>query len=73
MLEKLRCLDPDETRIVRFHETFYSMDRVFMVFEILETSIHDYMCLREWAPLPLNGIRTIIKDVRIQCQIQSKI
>ncbi|CAK6957556.1 homeodomain-interacting protein kinase 1-like isoform X1 [Scomber scombrus] len=63
ILEKLRCLDPDKVRIVRCHEWFHRMDWTFMVFEILEMSLHEHMCQRQWAPIPLHGIRIIIKDV----------
>ncbi|KAF1390223.1 hypothetical protein PFLUV_G00055850 [Perca fluviatilis] len=65
MLEKLRCLDPDKSNIVRCHEWFHRIDRTFMVFEMLDISLHEYMYQRKPYPLPLNGIRTIIKDVRI--------
>eukprot|EP00064_Thunnus_orientalis_P011895 superscaffoldBa00001766_g11927 len=63
ILEKLRCLDPDKTCIVRCHEWFHRMDHTFIVFEMLDMSLHDYMSQREWAPMPLDGIRTVIKDV----------
>ncbi|KAK5863887.1 hypothetical protein PBY51_000879 [Eleginops maclovinus] len=63
MLEKLRCLDSDKSNIVRCHECFQRMDRTFMVFEMLDLSLHDYMDKREWQPAPLNGIRTVMKDL----------
>ena len=72
-MEKLRCLDPDKSHIVRCHEWFQRTRQIFIVFEILDVSLYDYMCKRKWAPLTLNGIRTIIKDVRIQHQIESRI
>lgn len=31
---------------------------------MLDMSLFGYMCQREWELLPLNGIRTIIRDVR---------
>ncbi|XP_071332949.1 homeodomain-interacting protein kinase 1-like [Trachinotus anak] len=63
ILEKLRCLDPDKSNIVRCHEWFHRIDQTFLVFEFLDMSLFDYMCQRKWAPLPLNGMRTIVKDV----------
>ncbi|XP_044066305.1 homeodomain-interacting protein kinase 2-like [Siniperca chuatsi] len=63
ILEKLRCLDPDKYNIVRYHEWFHRIDRTFMVFEMLDMSLYDYMTKTKWAPVPLNGIRTIITDV----------
>ncbi|KAK1899120.1 Homeodomain-interacting protein kinase 1 [Dissostichus eleginoides] len=63
MLEKLRCMDSDKSNIVRCHECFQRSDRTFMVFEMLDMSLHEYMDKREWLPAPLNGIRTVIKDL----------
>ncbi|KAI4823432.1 hypothetical protein KUCAC02_012016 [Chaenocephalus aceratus] len=63
MLKKLRCFDSDKSNIVRCHECFQRMDRTFMVFEMLDMSLHDYMNKRKWRPAPLNGIRTVIKDL----------
>ncbi|XP_034066741.1 homeodomain-interacting protein kinase 1-like [Gymnodraco acuticeps] len=63
MLKKLRCFDSDKSNIVRCHECFQRMDRTFMVFEMLDMSLHEYMDKREWLPAPLNGIRTVIKDL----------
>ncbi|KAF3860735.1 hypothetical protein F7725_000990 [Dissostichus mawsoni] len=65
MLKKLRCMDSDKSNIVRCHECFQRSDRTFMVFEMLDMSLHEYMDKRKWLPAPLNGIRTVIKDVRI--------
>ncbi|KAK1899255.1 Homeodomain-interacting protein kinase 1 [Dissostichus eleginoides] len=63
MLKKLRCMDSDKSNIVRCHECFQRSDRTFMVFEMLDMSLHEYMDKREWLPAPLNGIRTVIKDL----------
>ncbi|KAJ4934071.1 hypothetical protein JOQ06_006878 [Pogonophryne albipinna] len=63
MLKKLRCFDSDKSNIVRCHECFQRMDRTFMVFEMLDMSLHEYMDKRGWLPAPLNGIRTVIKDL----------
>ncbi|XP_010766128.1 homeodomain-interacting protein kinase 2-like [Notothenia coriiceps] len=63
MLEKLRCFDSDKSSIVRCHECFQRMNRTFMVFEMLDMSLHDYMNKRGWRPAPLNGIRRVIKDL----------
>ncbi|KAI3357533.1 hypothetical protein L3Q82_015943, partial [Scortum barcoo] len=63
ILEKLRCLDPDKYNIVRCHEWFHRNDQTFVVFEVLDMSLYDYMCRTKRKPLPLNGIRIIIKDV----------
>ncbi|XP_059188528.1 homeodomain-interacting protein kinase 2-like isoform X2 [Centropristis striata] len=63
ILKKLRCLDPEKNNIVRCLEWFCKIDRTFMVFEMLDMSILDYMRLTNFAPLPLHGIRTIIQDV----------
>lgn len=71
ILEKLRCLDPDKSNIVRCHKWFHRINQTFVVFEMLDMSLHDYISQTNWSPLPLNGIRTIIKDVRIQYQVES--
>uniref|UniRef100_UPI0037E7F264 homeodomain-interacting protein kinase 2-like n=1 Tax=Semicossyphus pulcher TaxID=241346 RepID=UPI0037E7F264 len=63
MLEKLRCLDPDKSSIIRCHETFHHIDQTCMVFEILDISILDYMNQSGKKTVPLNGIKTIVKDV----------
>ncbi|KAM8863912.1 homeodomain-interacting protein kinase 1-like isoform 2-T2 [Spinachia spinachia] len=63
ILEKLRCLDPNKSNIVRCHEWFHWEGRTFMVFEMLDMSLFEYMSRREWKPVPLNGIRIIIRDV----------
>ncbi|XP_063758740.1 homeodomain-interacting protein kinase 3-like [Eleginops maclovinus] len=62
-LERLRGLDPDKSNIVRCHEWFQNMDRTFIVFEMLDMSLHDYMNSKGRLPLPLNGIRMVIKDL----------
>ncbi|GAA6216502.1 homeodomain-interacting protein kinase 2-like [Lates japonicus] len=63
ILEKLRCLDPDKYNIIRCHEWFQRINQIFMVFEILDMSIYDYMRQRKWVPVPIDGIRIIIKDL----------
>ncbi|XP_068570101.1 homeodomain-interacting protein kinase 2-like [Cebidichthys violaceus] len=63
VLEQLRCLDPDESNIVRCLEWFHRSDRSFMVFEKLDMSLHEYMTRRKWVPMPLDGIKTVIRDV----------
>ncbi|KAG7221588.1 hypothetical protein INR49_017119, partial [Caranx melampygus] len=63
ILEKLRCLDPDKSNIVRCYEWFHRVDRIFMVFESLDVTLLKFMTERKWAPLPLTGLRTIIQDV----------
>ncbi|XP_068453606.1 homeodomain-interacting protein kinase 3-like [Clinocottus analis] len=62
-LDKLRLLDPDKNNIIRCLEWFHRCDRTFMVFEKLDVSLFDYMCQQEWVPLPLSGIRIVIRDV----------
>lgn len=71
-METLRCLDPDKYNIVRCHEWFHRNDQTFVVFEVLDMSLYDYISQTKRAPLPLNGIRTIVKDVRTQYQIESR-
>ncbi|KAM7405033.1 hypothetical protein PAMP_012324 [Pampus punctatissimus] len=63
ILEKLRCFDPDKAHIVRFHESFQRKGQSVIVFEMLDMSLYDYMYKRIWAPMPLHGIRTVIKDI----------
>ncbi|XP_037628476.1 homeodomain-interacting protein kinase 1-like isoform X3 [Sebastes umbrosus] len=63
ILEKLRCLDPDECRIIKCFEWNHDKESAYMVFEMLDISLHRFMARRKWAPLPLDGIRTIIKDM----------
>ena len=65
ILEKLRCLDPDQSRIIRCLDWYHGREIAYMVFEMLDVSLHDLMDRRKWAPLPFNAIRTIIKDVSI--------
>ncbi|XP_034552270.1 homeodomain-interacting protein kinase 1-like isoform X2 [Notolabrus celidotus] len=63
MLEKLRCLDLDKSNIIRCHETFSRRGHSFMVFEMLDLSVFDYIIQSGKSTLPLNGIKTIIRDV----------
>ncbi|XP_037638710.1 homeodomain-interacting protein kinase 1-like isoform X2 [Sebastes umbrosus] len=63
ILKKLQCLDPDESRIIRCLEWYHGKETAYMVFEMMDISLHGFMAHRKWAPLPLNGIRTIIKDL----------
>ncbi|KAI9517275.1 hypothetical protein NQZ68_008535 [Dissostichus eleginoides] len=63
VLERLQCFDPDKSHIVRCHECFQSIDRTFLVFEMLDMSLHDYMNRRGRLPLPLKGIKTMIRDL----------
>lgn len=69
--EMLRCLDPNKSNIVRYYESFHKIDRTFMVCELLDMSVHEYRSRNKWAPLPLNGIKIIIKDVRTQYHTKS--
>lgn len=64
ILQKLKCLDTAKSNIVRCHDWFTFLDQAFLVFELLDISLYDYMAKTKRAPLPLHGIRTIIKDVR---------
>ncbi|KAJ4929353.1 hypothetical protein JOQ06_004962 [Pogonophryne albipinna] len=63
ILERLQCFDPDKSHIVRCHECFQSIDRTFLVFEMLDMSLHDYMNKRRRLPLPLKGIQMMIRDL----------
>ncbi|KAK5880458.1 hypothetical protein CesoFtcFv8_023482 [Champsocephalus esox] len=63
ILERLQCFDPDKSHIVRCHECFQSFDRTFLVFEMLDMSLHDYMNKRGRLPLPLKGIQIMIRDL----------
>ncbi|XP_053711655.1 homeodomain-interacting protein kinase 2-like isoform X1 [Synchiropus splendidus] len=63
ILETLRSLDADKSNIVKFYECFSMFDRVFMVFEILDISLFQFMHRRHWLPLPLEGIRIIMADI----------
>ncbi|XP_059212765.1 homeodomain-interacting protein kinase 1-like [Centropristis striata] len=63
MMETLNYLNPDKYNIVKCHEWFRKADQTIMVFEKLDISVWDYIKQLRGAPFPLNGIRTIIKDV----------
>ncbi|KAI4802176.1 hypothetical protein KUCAC02_020030 [Chaenocephalus aceratus] len=63
ILERLQCFDPDKSHIVRCHECFQSFDRTFLVFEMLDMSLHDYMNKRGRLPLPLKAIQMMIRDL----------
>ncbi|XP_032377338.1 homeodomain-interacting protein kinase 1 [Etheostoma spectabile] len=45
MLDKLRCLDPDKSNIVRCHEWFHRTDHTFM-----DMSLHEHMYQKKTVP-----------------------
>ncbi|XP_047463298.1 homeodomain-interacting protein kinase 1-like [Mugil cephalus] len=63
ILQKLKHLDPDKFNIIRSHGWFTFLDRTFLVFEVLDMSLYDYMSKTKRTPLPLHAIKTIIKDM----------
>ncbi|XP_077943169.1 uncharacterized protein LOC144386324 [Gasterosteus aculeatus] len=65
MLQKLRTLDPEKNHLVRFMDSFIVDDKSCIAFECLDRSLLDLIEQREEAPLTLNEIRPITRQLLV--------
>uniref|UniRef100_A0A8C9ZWM2 Protein kinase domain-containing protein n=1 Tax=Sander lucioperca TaxID=283035 RepID=A0A8C9ZWM2_SANLU len=65
MLRRLRKLDEDKNNLVRMTEYFRHKGHYCLVFEMLDTSLHDLMKERNSKPLCLSGIRVISQQMLV--------
>ncbi|KAM7371086.1 hypothetical protein PAMP_010582 [Pampus punctatissimus] len=60
MLRSLQCLDPDTCNIIRWNGFFFTQDHICLEFELLDQSLRDYMCDRNYTGLPIEEIRPVV-------------
>lgn len=63
MLKRLRCLDPDTCNIIRWNEFFFHKDMICLNFELLDFSLRDFLIDREYVPLPMSELRSVIHQI----------
>ncbi|KAM7371094.1 hypothetical protein PAMP_010589 [Pampus punctatissimus] len=60
MLRSLQCLDPDTCNIIRWNGFFFTQDHICLEFELLDQSLRDYMCDRNYTGLPIEEISPVV-------------
>lgn len=63
VLEKLREFDPDRFNFVRYNETFFDHERIYIEFEMLQMSLVDFQYKKPENVLTLKEIRPILHQV----------
>ncbi|XP_032374897.1 homeodomain-interacting protein kinase 2-like [Etheostoma spectabile] len=73
MLKRLRKLDKDKNNLVRLTEYFRYKRHYCLVFEMLDTSLHDLMKERNFKPLCVSEIRGICQQMLMALNALSSI
>ncbi|KAK9528772.1 hypothetical protein VZT92_012917 [Zoarces viviparus] len=65
ILEVISVLNPDHNNVVKFFERFEHMGQTCLAFEMLDRSLYDLLCERDWKPLALKQIGIIAKQLLV--------